>query len=97
MNHQNKTINISIVATPDTQVSPLSGLYETFNSFDLLSNFEKSIPVKPFSVNLITPGGEFGKNMMGYYANHCHTVDEINHTDIAIVPLMMVKKPGWIK
>jgi hypothetical protein len=28
-----RPLHVTLVATPDSQVSPLSGLYETFNAF----------------------------------------------------------------
>jgi hypothetical protein len=46
-------LHVSLVATPDAQVSPLSGLFETLNSFGLLANFEPGIPTRPFDVEVV--------------------------------------------
>ncbi len=98
MNEQlKKTFHVSIVATPDAQISPMSGLYETFNSFDLLSNLELDIPPQPFSVDIIVPENDSNQNRISFGLGHQHNVNEINNSDIVIVPLMAVKELGWIK
>ena len=98
MNDQlKKTFHVSIVATPDAQVSPLSGLYETLNSFDLLSSFESDMPSQAFAVDIVVPDDNSNPNKIGFHSSHQCNVNEINSTDIVIVPLMAVKKPDWIK
>lgn len=88
--------HITLVSTPDAQVSPLSGLYETFNSFGLLAEFEPDLPGKPFHVEIVAPEKASG-NRSGLSIGAHRTCKEIRHTDIVIIPLMMVKEPDWIK
>ena len=90
VNQKNK-IGITLVETPDAQVSPLSGLYETFNSFGLLAKIEPGIPEKPFEVDIVIPDG-YNKVMKSWKRS---MIDEIYYPDIIIVPLMAVSDTGW--
>ena len=47
MNNPQLPTQVTLVATPDTQVAPLSGLYETLNSFPLLGGIEEDLPQQP--------------------------------------------------
>ena len=42
---------VTLVATPDTQVAPLSGLYETLNSFPLLGGIEEDATAAAVTVS----------------------------------------------
>ena len=48
-------LHVSLVATPDAQVSPLSGLFETLGAFGLLAHVEPGMPTKPFDVEIGAP------------------------------------------
>ena len=93
MINQKKAIHITLVETPDAQVSPLSGLYETFNSFGLLAKIEPGVPEKPFEVDILVPDREEVNHPVQSWKRSRSS--EIEHTDIAIIPLMAVKDPGW--
>ena len=56
MNSPQLPTQVTLVATPDTQVAPLSGLYETLNSFPLLGGFEEDLPQHPFDVQIAAGG-----------------------------------------
>ena len=62
MNSPQLPTQVTLVATPDTQVAPLSGLYETLNSFPLLGGFEEDLPQHPFDVQIAapSPSDDFG-------------------------------------
>ena len=91
----NAPIHVTLVATPDTQVSPLSGLYETFNAFELLASFEDDVPARPFDVEIVAPSEETVRGASGLPLGAHRTPDQVDRTDIAIVPLMMVNSPKW--
>ena len=97
MTNSPPALHVTLVATPDTQVSPLSGLYETFNAFSLLSEFERDLPKKPFIVEIVAPDANSKVDMSGLSVGTHQSCEEIEHTDIVIVPLMMVKGPDWVK
>jgi transcriptional regulator GlxA family with amidase domain len=91
-----RPLHVSLVATPDAQVSPLSGLYETLTSFPLLANFERGLPERPFDVDIVgpTPRPARGASGLPLGVQRAHT--EVERTDIAIVPLMMFDGPDWV-
>lgn len=90
-------VHISLVGTPDSQVSPLSGLYETFNAFQLLSRFEPDMPSAPFAVDIVAPERRSAHGASGLPLGAQLTPDDIAGTDIVIVPLMNVSGPEWVK
>jgi transcriptional regulator GlxA family with amidase domain len=92
-----KPLHVTLIATPDTQVAPLSGLYETFNSFGLLSAFEPEVPSQPFLVEIVAPRGNSERGASGLPLGAHGTYDRVKHTDIAIVPLMMVNGADWTR
>lgn len=89
-------LNVTLVATPDAQVGPLSGLYETLNSFALLAGFEPDIPLNPFSVEIVSPHTNIDRGASGLPLGAHGTYDKVEHADIAIIPLMMVQGPEWV-
>jgi transcriptional regulator GlxA family with amidase domain len=96
MSTANASLNVTLVATPDAQVSPLSGLYETLNAFDLLAGFEPGLPARPFEVEIVAPRGSEARGASGLPLGAHRTFDDVRHTDIVIVPLMMVQGGDWI-
>ena len=90
-----RPLHVTLVATPDAQVGPLSGLFETLRAFPLLAEVEPDLPQRPFEVDIVAPhdvpvGGATGLTL-GAHRTH----DEVEHTDIVIVPLMTVEGPDW--
>ena len=88
-------IHVSLVATPDAQVMPLSGIFETLNAFDLLSNFETGLPPRPFEVEIVAPDDAPMTGASGLSIGGHRPCAEVARTDIAIVPLMMVDGNDW--
>lgn len=95
MDSSNRPLRVSIVATPDAQVTPLSGLYEVLGAFELLAGLAPELPRRPFQVEIVAASHAPTHGASGLpIAAHC-TVAEVEHTDIAIVPLMMFSGPEW--
>ncbi|MEZ5332834.1 MAG: helix-turn-helix domain-containing protein [Thermoanaerobaculia bacterium] len=86
---------MTLVATPESQLSPLSGLYETFHAFRLLSGLEPDLPAAPFAAQIVAPRAAPAHAATGLPLIAHRTFDEVESTDIAIVPLMAVEGPGW--
>jgi transcriptional regulator GlxA family with amidase domain len=97
MDARRNPVHVTLVATPDAQVSPLSGLYETFNAFPLLASFEPDLPAQPFDVEIVAPDVNSARGASGLPLGAHRTCKEVERTDIAIVPLMMVTGPDWVK
>ena len=91
------TLHVTLVATPEAQIAPLSGLYETLTAFPLLARFEPELPSHPFEVELAAPDGGIMEAASGLSLGALRPLAEIEHTDIAIVPLMLVKGPDWVR
>lgn len=96
MSARHAPLHVTLVATPDAQVSPLSGLYETLNAFRLLRSFEQDLPPQPFDVEIVAPSTDTVRGASGLPLGAHRTHEEVERTDIAIVPLMMVKTPDWV-
>lgn len=88
-------LHVSLVATPDTQVGPLSGLYEALNSFELLAALEPDLPRRPFLVDVVAPDGVDRQATGGLNLSPHRTCSEVSTTDIVVVPLMMVDGVEW--
>lgn len=88
-------VRVTLVATPETQVAPLSGLYEALTAFPLLGDLEPDLPQRPFDVRIAAPPrvDAVGTEDLRLQA-HC-TCDDVDHTDIAIVPLMALTGDSW--
>ena len=97
MSAATRPLHVSLIATPDAQVSPLSGLYETLNAFGLLANFEPNIPETPFVVEIVAEDRAPVQGASGLPLGAHRSCGEIGRTDIAIVPLMMVEGPDWVR
>lgn len=89
-------LDVTLIATPDAQVSPLSGLYETFNSFALLAEFEPDMPQRPFNVEIVAPSLNSMHGASGLPLGAHGTYAKVKHTNIVIIPLMMFEGPDWV-
>lgn len=92
----NPPLHVSLVATPDAQVSPLSGLYEVLNAFALLAAFEPETPMRPFEVEIVAPSKDDTRGASGLPLGAHRTHAEVERSDIVIVPLMMVAGAEWV-
>ncbi|MFQ6024554.1 MAG: GlxA family transcriptional regulator [Acidiferrobacterales bacterium] len=83
-------IHVSLVAVPDAVLSTLSGLY------DVLTMFEGLAPNKtPFAVDIVGPTRSVVNTASGLpVAVHC-AVDEVERTDIVIVPSLLLEQGEW--
>lgn len=90
-------LHVSLVATPDTQAAPLSGLYETLTAFPLLGHFEPRLPEEPFEVEIVGPDTGAVRSGSGLLLAPHRACEDVEHTDVAIVPLMLVENTGWVR
>ena len=89
-------VQVSIVATGDAQATPLSGLFETLNAFELLAKFEPDVPKRPFAVEIVGTDTAPMRGASGLPIGIHRACADVARTDIAIVPLMMVDGRDWI-
>jgi transcriptional regulator GlxA family with amidase domain len=95
MSERRMPLRVSIVATPEAQVTPLSGLFEVLNSFGLLAALEPDVPAKPFEVEIVAPRDAPSHGASGLPIAANRSVSDVDRTDIAIVPLMMFAEADW--
>jgi transcriptional regulator GlxA family with amidase domain len=91
-----KPLKVSLVATADTQLAPLTGLYETLTAFPMLAQLEPGMPDQPFHVELVGEDEVLLQGASGLPLGPLRPCAEIEQTDIAIVPLMMVEGSNWV-
>jgi transcriptional regulator GlxA family with amidase domain len=95
MPQQSSPLRVSILATPEAQVTPISGLFEVLSAFGLLAALEPDMPAKPFDVEIVAPRERPSHGASGLPIAAHRSVSEVEQTDIAIVPLMLFAGPDW--
>jgi transcriptional regulator GlxA family with amidase domain len=89
-------LHVSLVAIPDVVISTLSGLYDVLNSFAMLAKRDPIIADRlPFEVEIVaTRRGPVSLASGLALAAH-RGIDEVETTDIAIVPSVLLGAEGW--
>jgi transcriptional regulator GlxA family with amidase domain len=91
-------LHVSLVSIPDAMLSPLIGLFDVLNCFELLGSFDKAVPdEKPFHAEIIAQTHEDKRTASGLPITAHRTIEELDHTDIIIIPSMMVEDGVWNK
>ena len=88
-------VSVTMLITAETQVAPLSGLYEALTAFPLLADFEPDLPRHPFDVQVAATGPLPTGPATGLRLEANCTLAEVDRTDVAVVPLMAVHGPSW--
>jgi transcriptional regulator GlxA family with amidase domain len=92
-------IRVSIVATPDAMVSPVSGLFETLMSVGPMAAAEGDMPPDraPFEVEIVGPAPGTMRGASGLAITTHRSVADVAETDVVIVPSMEMHAHGdWI-
>jgi transcriptional regulator GlxA family with amidase domain len=91
-------LHVSLIAIPDAAISTLTGIYDVMNAFGLLAGSDSAIPAHaPFKVEIV--GLERGEvALASKIAVTAHRgIDEIDRTDIVIVPSVLLARQQWEK
>jgi len=83
-------LKISIVALPDVTLSTLSGLYDVFAMFE--SVVAES---PPFDVEIVASAHQLVSTASGLPLNAHKTIKEVSHSDIVIVPSLLLSNGKW--
>jgi transcriptional regulator GlxA family with amidase domain len=87
---------VSLLALPDVMASSLTGMYEALNAFPLLGSFETSVPNEsPFLTEIVAPTSAALRTASGLPVAAHHTVDEVERTDVVILPSVLVDGGDW--
>ena len=96
MTYDKKPIRVSLVVTPDAMLSTLSSIYDVLNCFELLGTFDNALPdEKPFQAEIVAPTQAQTVTASGLPVTAHHTVDELDRTDIIIIPSMIPEGGEW--
>jgi len=91
-------IRVSLVAVPDVAVSSLTGMYEVLNSFEMLATLENAIPSERiFAAEIVGPDPSLTMAASGLALNIHRRVEDVEGSDIVIVPAMLVKEGSWVQ
>ncbi|MCP6759707.1 MAG: DJ-1/PfpI family protein [Fischerella sp. CENA71] len=90
------SIRVSIVAIPDAMFSTLSGIYDVLNAFSILSTYDNALPkTSPFQVKIVAPTQQAINTASGLPLNAQVAIADVDCTDIAIIPSVMVEHAIW--
>lgn len=90
-------IQVSLLAIPDAMFSTLSGIYDALNVFPLLGTFDDAVPASAsFRVEIVAPERTPIMTASGLPLTAHRSIDEIERTDIVILPSMVAVHGEWI-
>jgi transcriptional regulator GlxA family with amidase domain len=90
---------ICIVATPDSTVSPVAGLFETFRSVAGFTDPAERAAADwdPFDVQIVSEAAGVIESESGLAITAHRSVDDVAETDVVIVPSMAFGREGeWV-
>ncbi len=89
-------LHISLVAIPDAVISTLSGIYDVMNSFEMLAGAGYALPDRdPFDMEIVGERRGDVPLASGLSIAAHRGIEEVDATDIVIVPSVVVSGPAW--
>lgn len=88
--------HVSLVALPEEAVSTLHGIFDVMNSFSLM-DLDARGACAPFSVEIVGETAGSLQLASGVSVSIQRTVDDIEASDIVIVPSIVLPRQGWQK
>jgi transcriptional regulator GlxA family with amidase domain len=97
MSGKTRPLHVSLVAIPEAAVSTLTGIYDVLGSFTLLSGLDPALPSEPpFRIEIVSTMPGSIPLVSGVPVEAKRGADEIDRTDIVIVPSVMLGAEGWV-
>ncbi len=91
-----RALHVSLVAIPDAVISTLTGIYDVLGSFSMLAGIDPSLPdAPPFRIEIVSTRRGGVALASGVPIEAKRGVDEIDNTDIIIVPSVLLSPDGW--
>lgn len=88
--------HVSLVAIPDAVISTLSGIYDVLSLFPAVSSIDSAVPADPpFQVEILGETDRPVALASGLPIPVQRGVDQVERTDIVIVPSVIVGRDGW--
>lgn len=89
--------HVSLLVIPESMVSPLSGLYDVLNCFELLASFDNAVPaLPPFSVDFVSTHRGRVETASGMPIDVNRSIKEVEFSDIVILPSILVEHGEWV-
>jgi transcriptional regulator GlxA family with amidase domain len=96
MTSANAPLHVSLLALPEAMASTLSGIYDVLNSLDAVASFTGAAPGDPpFAVEIVGERAEPMQLASGIPFPVQRPVSNVRHTDIVIVPSLLVPGGDW--
>jgi transcriptional regulator GlxA family with amidase domain len=90
------SLHVSLVSVPDVMLSTMISLFDVLNCIELLATFDQALPdSNPFHAEIIAQSPEDKRTASGIPVVVHRTIDELDYTDIIIIPSMMVQDGVW--
>jgi len=90
-------IRVSIVATGDAMISPVSGLFETLKAAGPMADPEDREPGEPFEIEIVGERAGTIEGGSGLTIGAQRSVREVDRTDVVIVPSMALdEEVDWV-
>ena len=99
MAEQRSSTRISLVATPDAMISPVTGLFETFAATAMLVAPDErgGEGWEPFALEIVSERAGTVRGSSGLSITADRAIDEVDATDVVIVPSMAMRDDGgWM-
>jgi transcriptional regulator GlxA family with amidase domain len=94
---RNRPLHISVVALPESILSPLIGLYEVFDVMRIYASCDEAFPKTPcFRTEIVAPAPDLPSLTSDLPLRAHRTIAQIDHTDIIIVPSKTVQDGEWV-
>lgn len=97
MAEAHRQLRVSLIAIPDAAISTLTGIYDVLNSFKLLSGVDSLPSTPPFLVEIVGVKRGPVTLVSGLAVDVHHGIDELDTTDIVIVPSIVLSAGAWEK
>jgi len=96
MSEKSSQLHVSIVVIPEAMASTLVGMYEVLGCFGFLGSIDDSLPrSSPFRVELVASSRAILNTAGGLPVVPQRAVEEVDHTDIIIIPSILVNGASW--
>jgi len=91
-------LRVSLLVLPDAAVGSLTGMFDTLSSIPFVSTFDAALPsTAPFDVELVAAGRGAQPTASGIALSVHRSIADPGHTDIAIVPSLLVPDGHWVR
>jgi transcriptional regulator GlxA family with amidase domain len=98
MAEADRPLHVSLIAIPEAAISTLTGIYDVMNAFGFLSGTDSALPEKPpFRIEIVGEQRGDVRLASGLTVAAHRGIDEIDRTDIVIVPSVLLRDHGWEK